>query len=47
MTSVSQLGQTFQTVLTTVADRTAQATRFVQRQSKMTGAKFVQTWVFG
>jgi Transposase DDE domain len=47
MTSVSQLCQTFQTVLTTVADHTAQATRFVQRQSKLTGAKFVQTLVFG
>jgi hypothetical protein len=47
MTSVSQLCQTFQTVLTVVADRAAQATRFVQRQSKLTGAKFVQTLVFG
>ncbi len=47
MTSVSQLCQTFQTVLTTGADRAAQATRFVQRQSKLTGAKFVQTLVFG
>lgn len=47
MTSVSQLCQTFQTVLTTVADRAARVTRFVQRQSKLTGAKFVQTLVFG
>jgi hypothetical protein len=47
MTSVSQLCQTFQTVLTTVADRAAQVTHFVQRQSKLTGAKFVQTLVFG
>ncbi len=47
MTSVSQLCQTFQTVLTTVADHAAQVTRFVQRQSKLTGAKFVQTVVFG
>lgn len=47
MTSVSQLCQTFQTVLTTVADRAARATRFVQRQSKLTGAKFTQTLVFG
>jgi hypothetical protein len=47
MTSVSQLCQTFQTVLTTVADRAAVSTRFVQRQSKLTGAKFVQTLVFG
>ena len=47
MTSVSQLCQTFQTILTTVADRTALMTHFVQRQSKLTGAKFVQTVVFG
>jgi hypothetical protein len=47
MTSVSQLCQTFQTVLTTIADTAAHATRFVQRQSKLTGAKFVQTLVFG
>lgn len=47
MTSVSQLCQTFQTVLTTVADRAARATRFVQRRSKLTGATFVQTLVFG
>jgi hypothetical protein len=47
MTSVSQLCQTFQTILTTVADRAARATRFVQRQSKLTGAKFAQTLVFG
>ena len=46
MTSVSQLCQTFQTILTTVADRAARATRFVQRQSKLTGAKFAQTLVF-
>lgn len=47
MTSVSQLCQTFQTVLTTVADGVARTTRFVQRQSKLTGAAFVQTLVFG
>lgn len=47
MTSVSQLCQTFQTVLTTVADSAARATRFVQRHSKLTGAKFVQTVTFG
>jgi hypothetical protein len=47
MTSVSQLCQTFQTVLTTAADLAARTTGFVQRQSKLTGAKFVQTLVFG
>jgi hypothetical protein len=47
MTSVAQLCQTFQRVLTTVAEQAARATRFVQRQSKLTGAKFVQALVFG
>ena len=47
MTSVSQLCQTFQTVLTTAANLAARATGFVQRQSKLTGAKFAQTLVFG
>lgn len=47
MTTLSQLCQTIQTVLTTVADNAARATGFVQRQSKLTGAKFVQTLVFG
>jgi hypothetical protein len=36
-----------QTVLTSVADAAARATRFVQRTSKLTGALFVQTLVFG
>ena len=47
MTSVTQLGQTFQTILTDVADRAARASRFVQRTSKLTSAKFAQTLVFG
>ncbi len=46
MTSLAQLSRTLQTVLTTVADQAAQVTRFVQRQSKLTGAKFVQSLVF-
>ena len=46
MTSVSQLCQTFQTVLTTIADHAARTTGFVQRTSKLTGAKFAQTLVF-
>ena len=47
MTCVSQLCHTLQTVLTTVADTAARATRFVQRQSILTGSKFVQTLVIG
>ncbi len=46
MTSVTQLCQTLQTVLTSVADQAARASQFVQRRSKLTGAKFVQTLVF-
>ncbi len=46
MTSVTQLCQTLQTVLTTVADQAARTSLFVQRHSKLTGAKFVQTLVF-
>jgi len=47
MTSVSQLCQALQTILTTVADTAARATRFVKRQSPLTGSKFVQTLVIG
>ncbi len=41
MISVSQLCQALPTVLTTVADQAARATRFVQRASKLTGANFL------
>jgi hypothetical protein len=36
-----------QTILTSRADAAARETRFVQRKSKLTGAKFAQTLVFG
>src|SRR5690242_18058821 len=47
MTTVPQLAQALQTVLTTTADVAARRTGFVQRQSKLTGAAFVQALVFG
>lgn len=47
MTSLPQVAQALQTVLTTAADHAAQATHFVQRHSKLTGARFAQTLVFG
>jgi hypothetical protein len=47
MTCVSQLCHTLQSVLTTVADTAARTTRFVKRQSPLTGSKFVQTLVIG
>jgi hypothetical protein len=47
MTSIPQVAKALRTVLTTTANRAARATRFVQRRSKLSGAKFVQTLVFG
>jgi hypothetical protein len=47
MTTVAHLAQTLQTVLTSSANSAARATGFVQRQSKLTGAAFVQALVFG
>ena len=47
MRTLPQLAQTLQTLLTTTADTAAHTTRFVQRRSKLTGAAFLQTLVFG
>lgn len=47
MTSIPQIAAAMQHVLTQVADTAARATGFVQRTSKLTGALFVQTLVFG
>ncbi len=47
MASIPQVAQVLRTVLTRVANRAARTTRFVQRRSKLSGAKFVQTLVFG
>ena len=47
MTTIPQLATTMQTVLGSVADAAARETGFVQRTSKLTGAKFVQTLVWG
>ena len=47
MTSIAQVSQAMQTVLTTVADTAARTTGFVQRVSKLTGALFTQTLVLG
>ncbi len=46
MTTVAQLADAVQTLLTTTADATARATGFVQRRSKLGGAAFVQALVF-
>jgi hypothetical protein len=47
MTTIQQVARTMQAILTSTADAAARETRFVQRRSKLTGAKFAQTLVFG
>jgi hypothetical protein len=47
MITIAQVATAMQTVLGPVAERAARATGFVQRRSKLTGARFVQTLVFG
>lgn len=47
MTSIEQVGQAMQRILGDKADQFARKTGFVQRESKMGGAEFVQTLVFG
>lgn len=47
MTSIKQVGQTLQRILREHADQAARETGFVQRESKMGGAEFAQTLVFG
>ena len=47
MSTLPHLVHALRTVRTTLADQAAQTSGFVQRQSKLTGALFVQTLVFG
>ena len=47
MTTIAEVAEAMQTVLTTVADEAARDSGFVERESKLTGAKFAQTLVFG
>lgn len=47
MTSIKQVGQAMQRILGKEADDAARETGFVQRESKLGGAEFVQTLVFG
>lgn len=46
MTTIPQVAQAMQHVLTTLADAAARRSDYVQRVSKLTGALFVQTLVF-
>ncbi len=47
MTTIPEVAEAMQRVLTTTADALARRTGFVQRASKLTGALFVQTMVLG
>jgi hypothetical protein len=47
MTTIPQVARTMREILTTIADKAARTTRFVQRTSPLGGATFTQTWVFG
>ena len=47
MATIPQVARAMQRILGPVAERAARATGFVQRASKLTGACFVQTLVFG
>lgn len=47
MSSVAQVSQSMQRILTTVADQAARETGFVRRESKLGGAELAQTLVLG
>lgn len=47
MLTIAEVAETLQTVLGPEANRLAQATGWLKRQRKLTGATFVQTLVFG
>ena len=47
MTSIKQVSQIMQRILGEQADQAGRTSGFVQRKSKMGGAEFVQTLVFG
>lgn len=47
MITIPEVAEAMQRVLTTTADALARRTGFVQRESKLTGALFVQTMVLG
>ena len=47
MIDTSYVGQVVQEIFGEAADKLAREIKFVQRESKMTGSKFLQTWVLG
>jgi hypothetical protein len=44
---IAYTGQVLQKIFGEAADNLARETKFVQRESKMTGSKFLQIWVLG
>lgn len=47
MVDVVEMGQALQNIFGETAERVAREAKFVQRESEMTGSKFLQTWVLG
>jgi hypothetical protein len=47
VTTIAQLGEQLRTLFTRVADDLGRRSGYVERQSKLTGAVFAQTMVFG
>jgi hypothetical protein len=47
MIDVAGMGQVLQKLFKKTADKEARETKFVQRESKMTGSKFLLVWVIG
>lgn len=47
MTETDQMGQALQNTFGEIADEVGRETQFVQRESKLTGIKFLQTFVLG
>ena len=47
MSTIPQVAQSLSLLLNSTADASARSVGFVQRRSKLTGARFVQTLVFG
>ena len=47
MLNLTQIGQKISHFFSETAERMSRASRFVQRESKMTGPLFVKTLVFG
>ncbi len=47
MIDTTHMGQALQKIFGETAAEVARETKFVQRESQMTGSKFLQTWVMG